>query len=108
MTRELLWDSFIEILIYILPLVNYHKIKRSLNHVNPFHKKLIRSTSTVALLTITTKCPHCNEFPILPHSMGCAHIFCYSCLKGNQVADPKYECPLCSYCSDSSACNRVT
>ncbi|KRT83449.1 zinc finger protein, partial [Oryctes borbonicus] len=81
MMRELLWDSFIEILIYVLPLVNYHKMKRSINHLNPFRQKLVLSKPIVAQLTINTKCPHCNESPIIPHSMGCAHVFCYICLK---------------------------
>lgn len=47
------------------------------------------------ILNVNTKCAHCDERPTLPHHMGCAHVFCYYCLKGNLIADEQFECPTC-------------
>lgn len=106
MTRELLWNGFIEVLVYMLPLINYHKITRTLRHLNPLHEK--RSAKfEERRLCLDTRCPHCREYPVHPSHMGCAHVFCYSCLKGNQLADAKYECPVCEYCSDNVMCEKV-
>nr|CAI5817233.1 unnamed protein product [Callosobruchus analis] len=94
LARELLWNGFIEILIYILPLINYHKMKRLLRNWNCLHKKPKRC-SEERIMTVQTKCTYCGENPTSPYHMGCAHIFCYYCLKANQAADAKFECPVC-------------
>ncbi|XP_076269360.1 peroxisome biogenesis factor 2-like [Rhynchophorus ferrugineus] len=108
MTRELLWNGFIEIIVYLLPLINYYKLKRFVRYYNPLYK---RKTYTSVIqgreFTVNTKCAHCNENPILPHHMGCSHIFCYVCLKGNLAADSKYECPICEHRNPNVLCDRV-
>lgn len=109
MTREILWNGFIEILVYILPLINYHKIVRTVRHINPLHSKPIPTLVVNRKFDFSTKCTYCSLNPILPHHMGCAHIFCYSCLKGNQMADSKYECPKCEFTQGlQNICERVS
>ncbi|KAG5897514.1 hypothetical protein JTB14_030011 [Gonioctena quinquepunctata] len=108
LARELLWNGFIELLVHILPLVNYHKIKRGIRNLNPYHMKPTNTGVSKSSMTMHTKCAYCGENPILPHHMGCSHIFCYVCLKGNQVADSKFECPACEYTNYSILCDRVT
>ncbi|CAH1105099.1 unnamed protein product [Psylliodes chrysocephalus] len=108
LVRELLWNGFIEIFVYVLPLINYHKIKRTIKNLNPLHKKIILGVVPKRNMTMHTKCAHCGENPILPHHMGCPHIFCYVCLKGNQSADPKFECPICEYKNINIVCDRIT
>ncbi|XP_970086.2 peroxisome biogenesis factor 2 isoform X2 [Tribolium castaneum] len=81
LSRELLWNGFIDVLIHIIPLINYHKIKRTMRHFNPFHKKPTYVVLNSRTMTMHSKCAHCGENPILPHHMGCAHVFCYVCLK---------------------------
>lgn len=108
MTRELLWNGFIEIMIYTLPLINFYKLKRVIKQYIPSKKQkssLIDAERRV--LTVNTKCAHCELSPILPHHMGCAHIFCYVCLKGNLNADSKYECPKCGHKNPKSVCNKI-
>lgn len=109
MTRELLWNGFIEVLVYMLPLINYRKITRILHHLNPLHTKAnARGVGVLEReMSLDTRCPHCGECPVHPSHMGCVHVFCYSCLKGNQLADSKYECPICEYCSDNAMCESV-
>lgn len=142
-TRELLWNGFIvsrrhfkclcktdlliqEILVYILPIINYHKIKRIVNKVNPFASvSSFARLQNTASMSVDTKCVYCAETPILPHHMGCKHIFCYICLKvsftmpglagkvlinlllqGNQIADSQFECPVCGYSSHNVTCDK--
>ncbi|KAJ3654836.1 hypothetical protein Zmor_013994 [Zophobas morio] len=108
LARELLWNGFIDILIHMLPLINYHKIKRTLRHYNPLHKRPAYVILNSRVMTMHSKCAYCGETPILPHHMGCAHIFCYVCLKGNQAADSKYECPICEHRNPNVLCDRVS
>ncbi|XP_018563190.1 peroxisome biogenesis factor 2 [Anoplophora glabripennis] len=107
LARELLWNSFIEILVYILPLINYHKMKRTLRNYNLLRRKPIYTVMSNRVITMHSKCAYCGENPILPHHMGCAHIFCYVCLTGNQTADSRYECPLCEHRNPNILCDRV-
>ncbi|CAG9859160.1 unnamed protein product [Phyllotreta striolata] len=108
LARELLWNGFIEIFVYLLPLINYHKMKRIIKNMNPLLKKNVYSVVPKRNMTMHTKCAFCGENPILPHHMGCSHIFCYVCLKGNQVADLKFECPICEHTNLNVVCDRVT
>lgn len=108
LARELLWNGFIEILVYVLPLINYSKLKRLTKQYNPFYiRRNYSSVMSSRIMTIQSKCAHCGQNPILPHHMGCQHIFCYICLKGNQTADSRYECPVCEHSNPNLMCERV-
>lgn len=104
LTRELLWNGFIEILVYILPLINYHKLRRIMYSIL-YSRKKPNIIPRTPVLTLQTTCVHCGMTPILPHHMECEHIFCYVCLKGNQLADSLYSCPMCD--NSTTTCERV-
>lgn len=93
LTRELLWHSFAETLMFALPLINVHRVKR-------WFSQLIRPEEGInddfTLNTTNSACAVCNEAPIIPQKTQCHHIFCYYCLKANLAADPDFLCPLCS------------
>ncbi|XP_056635021.1 peroxisome biogenesis factor 2 [Diorhabda sublineata] len=108
LARELLWNGFIDILVYITPLINFHKLKRTFRNLNPFHVKKVFTSVPNRRMTTQSKCAHCGENPIIPHHMGCTHVFCYVCLKGNQAADTLFECPLCEHKNVTVVCTRVT
>ncbi|XP_057653092.1 peroxisome biogenesis factor 2 [Diorhabda carinulata] len=108
LARELLWNGFIDILVYITPLINFHKLKRTVRNLNPFHVKKVFTSVPNRGMTTQSKCAHCGENPIIPHHMGCTHVFCYVCLKGNQAADTLFECPLCEHKNVTVVCTRVT
>lgn len=95
MTRELLWHGLIELSIFAVPLVNYHALKRRVANLFLWRKK--DSGSRGVVFRIGSKCAECNETPVLPHHMGCSHVFCFYCIKANHLADEKYECPLCGF-----------
>ncbi|XP_044743742.1 peroxisome biogenesis factor 2 [Chrysoperla carnea] len=98
MQREILWHTFIELLLIVLPLINYHSWVRRFKNLSPWNTNSNQHhIEAPRVFTITTKCPNCNEKPVLPHHMGCSHIFCYYCLKGNLEADTGYQCPVCNF-----------
>lgn len=98
MTRELIWHGLIEFLVLVIPMVNYHALKRR------FKKYLMYNTpdkrdefNQQEITKDNLKCGICKNFPILPHHMGCTHLFCYYCLLSHRMADKKFECPICGY-----------
>ena len=98
MTRELIWHSFIELLVFVLPLINYHYIKRNVLRILMFGASVTTSKEGIGkqlTFTTKTKCAVCSQRPILPHHMDCDHIFCFYCLQANILADPHFPCPHC-------------
>lgn len=126
MTRELIWSGFMviirdkhfqfncifansstfflqELLGFTLPLINYHYVKRK-------YRNILKSMMPASLSSkqapekpkfdINTTCAYCDKRPTLPYHMGCRHVFCYYCLKGNLLADAQFECPSCGNKSD--------
>lgn len=82
---------------FTLPLVNYHYVKRKCRNAVDFvmggKSKLDEDQKPV--LNANTKCAYCDQRPTIPYHMGCRHVFCYYCLKGNLLADELFECPSC-------------
>ncbi|XP_018322284.1 peroxisome biogenesis factor 2 [Agrilus planipennis] len=107
LARELLWNGFIEVLVCVLPLINYHKIMRISRSFITFHKDKRGGEDFNVQFTISTKCAFCGEIPILPHHMDCSHVFCYVCLKGNLQADSGFECPKCGHKNSKEICKKV-
>lgn len=78
---------FQELLGFSLPLINYHYLKRKCRNavdylVNGNAPDVIKNTP---ILTLDTKCAYCDERPTIPYHMDCSHIFCYYCLKVNNI-----------------------
>ncbi|XP_041976757.1 peroxisome biogenesis factor 2 [Aricia agestis] len=100
-TRELLWHNLIELTGTVLSLVNMfglrQKVTKLLRHM--WWKSYTRSSviSGSSVMTIHTVCPCCSKRPILPHVMGCSHVFCYYCLMANKMADADFVCPKCYF-----------
>ncbi|XP_048356374.1 peroxisome biogenesis factor 2-like [Sphaerodactylus townsendi] len=93
MNRELLWHGFADFLIFLLPLINIHKLKLKL-----FSWSLAVagcSSKESSLAAGSKECRFCGEWPTLPHIVGCSHVFCYYCLKRNYLFDMYFTCPKC-------------
>ncbi|KAJ0179796.1 hypothetical protein K1T71_004387 [Dendrolimus kikuchii] len=100
-TRELLWHNFIELIGTSLALINIFGLRRRLSKVLKYvwwreHFRHVTKLSEVTM-TMNTGCAFCSNKPVLPHTMGCSHIFCYYCLMANKMADPDFACPRCYY-----------
>ncbi|XP_032511078.1 peroxisome biogenesis factor 2 [Danaus plexippus] len=100
-TRELLWHNLIELIGTVLSLVNMFGLKQRMTTILKYmwwkNRKSYKASASQATMTLNTTCAFCNEKPVLPHIMGCSHIFCYYCLSANKTADPDFTCPKCDY-----------
>lgn len=97
MTRELIWHGFIELLVILLPLINYHRLRRKICRLFSGNNKKSVRPNKKCVFSATTLCEICRKSPILPYHMGCSHAFCYLCLVSNREADRMYECPSCGF-----------
>ncbi|KAM3962259.1 peroxisomal biogenesis factor 2 [Aphomia sociella] len=99
-TRELLWHNFIELIGTAISLMNIFGMRRKLTTLLKYmwwRNYTRTSATTIATMTQNTVCACCSNKPVLPHIMGCSHIFCYYCLTANKAADQDYACPKCYY-----------
>uniref|UniRef100_A0A8C6DCN2 Peroxisome biogenesis factor 2 n=1 Tax=Moschus moschiferus TaxID=68415 RepID=A0A8C6DCN2_MOSMO len=93
MNRELLWHGFAEFLIFLLPLVNVQKLRAKLSSWTVPLTGAPGSNSTLA--TSGRQCSLCGEWPTMPHTIGCEHVFCYYCVKSSFLFDVSFTCPKC-------------
>lgn len=94
MNRELLWHGFAEFLIFLLPLVNLRKLKTAvLLHV--LGGKSSDEERAREAQDLWKDCGLCGEWPTMPHTVGCRHIFCYYCIKSHSISDAYLTCPKC-------------
>lgn len=93
MNRELLWHGFAEFLIFLLPLINTRKLKATLFSL-VFGGKSSHEAAREDQ-EIWKECGLCGDWPTLPHTVGCQHVFCYYCIKSNSIADSCITCPKC-------------
>ncbi|NXS91736.1 PEX2 factor, partial [Jacana jacana] len=93
MNRELLWHGFAEFLIYLLPLVNLQKLKLKLSSWSLPVAGLPEGANPLA--AEGRECSLCGDWPTLPHTIGCPHLFCYYCIKSNYLVDMYFTCPKC-------------
>lgn len=97
MTRELLWHGFAEFLFFLLPFVNFQRLK------NNIRRKLLVGESPSAqggvkrAQYLYEECAVCGGWPTNPQEIGCQHVFCFYCIQANIKADSAYTCPLCGY-----------
>lgn len=90
MNRELLWHGFAEFLIFLLPLVNVQKLKARLSSWLTG-----RPDGDPAAAARGRQCALCGEWPTMPHTIGCGHVFCYYCVKSSFLFDMHFTCPEC-------------
>ncbi|GFT27546.1 peroxisome biogenesis factor 2 [Nephila pilipes] len=90
--RELMWHGLSEFLGFTLPFINLPKIKGFLkrncmqrSYKSHFKKYFIQNST----------CVICSDIPNFPHTIGCAHVFCYYCISSTLLADPFYVCLDC-------------
>ncbi|XP_012278296.1 peroxisome biogenesis factor 2 [Orussus abietinus] len=94
MTRELLWHGLMELFSISLPMINFPRIMQALYRFWA-KRKGIANQNVHPRMNLATKCPQCNETPILPCHAGCEHIFCYYCLNAFFTATERFLCPGC-------------
>ncbi|XP_020643227.2 peroxisome biogenesis factor 2 [Pogona vitticeps] len=93
MNRELLWHGFAEFLIFLLPLINIQKLKLRVASWSLPVAGCARNENTSVICY--KECSLCGEWPTMPHTIGCSHVFCYYCIKSNYLLDMYFTCPKC-------------
>ncbi|CAJ1082365.1 peroxisome biogenesis factor 2 isoform X2 [Xyrichtys novacula] len=94
MNRELLWHGFAEFLIFLLPLINTRKLKTILSSI-VFGGESAAGNGAAEGSGVWKECGLCGEWPTMPHTVGCQHVFCYYCIKSHSIADVSLTCPKC-------------
>lgn len=89
--RELLWHGFAEFLIFLLPLINAWKLKTRVSALFSVSDPSGQKSASGG----RSECGICAEWPVMPHSIGCSHVFCYYCVKSHAAADVFFACPEC-------------
>ncbi|XP_060631495.2 peroxisome biogenesis factor 2 [Anolis sagrei] len=93
MNRELLWHGFAEFLIFLLPLINMQKLRLRISSWSlPVTGHIKNENSSMICYK---ECSQCGEWPTMPHTIGCSHVFCYYCVKSNYLHDMYFTCPKC-------------
>jgi peroxin-2 len=123
MNRELVWSGFAEMILFIIPLINFNKVRNLLS-------RLIRSRTTSTakkssgvnqqqqqtlqenkLILSNTVCPQCQLDPIqVPYvCYPCNHVFCYYCIQNvqnmNDNSEQTLHCPFCD--TEVTDCKRA-
>ncbi|XP_076161135.1 peroxisomal biogenesis factor 2 [Ptiloglossa arizonensis] len=109
MTRELLWHGLMELFTTGLPMINFHYLKHALRKLASRKKRSVALIS-FPIMDSTTKCPYCNDTPIMPAHAGCRHVFCYYCLKAHFTATNEFQCSECGaqLCTENMKMYEVT
>lgn len=94
MDREMLWHGFAEFLFFVLPLINWRRLRNMM--VGYVLSRSGGRSGREARSREYGECAVCGETPVNVHEIpDCPHVFCYVCLAGNLTADPGFCCPLC-------------
>jgi peroxin-2 len=89
MTQQLVWEGFSEFLFFLLPLINYRRIKQ-------WFRRLFSLQSVTDSNMPDEVCAICSEDPItIPYKTNCGHVFCYYCIRGSRMANHYFRCPRC-------------
>ncbi|XP_058501414.1 peroxisome biogenesis factor 2 isoform X1 [Solea solea] len=94
MNREMMWHGFAEFLIFLLPLINTRKLKATVSSF-VFGGESAGGKRARGEQGLLKECGLCGEWPTMPHTVGCQHVFCYYCIKSHSIADACLTCPKC-------------
>jgi len=91
MNRQLIWSSFSEFIMFLMPLVNLDKIKRFFSRLltgNRQHRREYVNENA---------CPVCSASPLNTPFIAqpCGHRYCYYCLKTGMMVDKSFTCCSC-------------
>mmetsp|Transcript_22942 Transcript_22942/g.29956 ORF Transcript_22942/g.29956 Transcript_22942/m.29956 type:complete len:331 (-) Transcript_22942:196-1188(-) len=101
MSRQLLWEYFANLLVFLAPLVDWDRIRQKLRSALQRQRRLISqgrgpTPPTARNITNSISCVACNREPAqTPYIASCRHTFCYYCLRTGFSREEHYRCPVC-------------
>ncbi|PIK36528.1 putative peroxisome biogenesis factor 2 [Apostichopus japonicus] len=81
MTRELLWHGFAEFLFFLLPFVNFQRLKNNIRRRILIGQSPAAKGDAKRAQYLYEECAICGEWPTNPQEIGCQHIFCFYCIQ---------------------------
>ncbi|KAI9341541.1 Pex12 amino terminal region-domain-containing protein [Zopfochytrium polystomum] len=107
MNRQLVWNAFTEFLMFLIPVINLPRLRRSLQRVFS-----VGRSSDLANLpaNVCAICVSENREPAvvkIPYATNCGHVYCYYCIRSNVLADSSYACLRCGETVHSMRDNRL-
>lgn len=108
-SRELLWNSFAELLGSVLPLIPTQKFHSAIKSFLPNRRQQQNQSSVntgetaplsgdaSAVLSQDVRCMVCGDPPVIPYQYGCRHLSCYYCLTAQRTTQREVRCSLCEH-----------
>ncbi|XP_065184633.1 peroxisome biogenesis factor 2-like [Sycon ciliatum] len=110
LNRELLWHTFGEFLLFLLPMISVHRLKLALRSFLARFPGMQRLLGISALVSGSSQaasqpishtsppleCAVCEKLATCPHTADCGHFFCHYCVTANVQADEFFSCPQCN------------
>lgn len=88
MNRELVWNGFAEMILFIFPLINFEKIK---NWMFSWGSKSLVDPKNHYPFT----CPICQKNITVPYVTNCGHNYDYFCIHNILVQEGQVDCLKC-------------
>lgn len=88
MNRELVWNGFAEMILFIFPLINFEKIK---NWLFSWGKKSFIDPKN----HYPFNCPICQKNITVPYVTNCGHYYDYFCIHYLMVQEGQVDCLKC-------------
>ncbi|XP_043206804.1 peroxisome biogenesis factor 2-like isoform X3 [Amphibalanus amphitrite] len=98
LTREHLWRGLSELLMCVLPLIDFRQLRGQLLRLLPASSESSAAPRPPPF-TAETRCVWCGEPPVLPHLLQCCHLACYYCHLAAAAGD-SVRCAECGRESD--------
>ncbi|KAJ8323303.1 hypothetical protein BDV3_004298 [Batrachochytrium dendrobatidis] len=92
MNRQLVWHTFTEFLLFIIPFININAVKRALQKQFTQPRRLDLPPHLCVICHIKNSASLVLH---VPYQTNCGHIFCYYCIKTEMMMDASYACPRC-------------
>merc|ERR1711934_295914 len=86
----LLWHSFTELLIFLLPIISAAKFK---SKIRMQLSSLLPSNLRKRPPPTSATCAACGSPPVLPCLPSCGHTLCYYCLSSHLHSQVTMACP---------------
>ncbi|XP_074598640.1 peroxisome biogenesis factor 2-like [Brevipalpus obovatus] len=98
--RNMLWNIMSEILSSFLQLSDHRKVRAILRRSITYGLFSTKPTSQSSREEKDYQvCGISEDWPCIPHHIGCRHVFCYFCIQQDYLrgGTEEYSCPVCSH-----------
>lgn len=96
MNRQLIWNGFTEFMLFILPMIPFTRISRTIRWLANVGRKAVGFVPGASDVHFDdSTCPICQSSIQIPFQTNCGHRYCYYCLKVATMSEAKPPCNIC-------------